>query len=350
MYRYLTADLMTRKVDEELPLEDVSFEEHLNNIGSMEAKIDKYSEKATKKILDPGRTLLIVERQNRIVWSGIFWDPERLNERVKLDCASLESYYMRLMIRQTLHYKKIEQFQIVRNLLDYANAKPGANIGVTADTHNSGVIRTRKYYHSERSKILERIDQMSAVRSGFDYNFETVWVGRELQHRLRLYYPRRGKRTKHVFEYGPHFGDYELPSRASKRANVVDALGKGEGDAQVIASAEDATDVAVGPRLETTRSYNSVGRRSTLQAHADTDLAALKQDTKTLKLFLLPGIIPRMDEYVVGDTVRVRINDGYYQIDDDWRIVGRKVNPNDFVNEEVTLFLVNESAAIDDTL
>lgn len=344
MYRYLTADLMTRTVGEELPLEDVVFEEELNDIGTLEAKINKYSEKAKKAILDPGRTLLIVERNGIIVWSGIFWDPVRLNERVTLNCATLESYYMHLMVRQNLVYTNMDQFEIMRSLLAYGNAKTGANIGVVADSHNSGVIRTRKYENSERAKIFERMQQLSAVINGFDFKFETVWVGQDLAHKLRLYYPRRGIASQHVFEYGSHFGDYNLPSRASKRSNVVDALGAGEGDAQVFATAEDAADIAKGPRLETTRSYTSVSRKSTLQAHADADLKALSQNTDTLQIFLLPGIHPRYEGYSIGDTVRVRIDDGYYQMDEDWRIVGRRVRPNDYVDEEVTLNLVNELA------
>src|SRR5689334_1899216 len=103
------------------------------------------------------RTCLWVSLNERVVWGGIIWDtePDIPGGQLRIAAQTWSSFFQRSLIRETLVYRTappgdpsdrgIEQFEIFRSLVAYAQGKTGANIGVVVDGHNSGLTLIRLY-------------------------------------------------------------------------------------------------------------------------------------------------------------------------------------------------------------
>ncbi len=87
---------------------------------------------------------------------------------------------------------RVDQFDIARQLVDYAQQAAGGDIGIEYDTHTSGMLRDRTYSRYDLPTIRDLLAKLGAVEGGFEWriaSYRDPESGRRVK-RLRLG-PRR---------------------------------------------------------------------------------------------------------------------------------------------------------------
>lgn len=344
-YRLLFTDLRSDELIDVLPVHGVALDDFIGKTGRLTGTVPianaAIAERARLAIL-PGRTGVWVERGRDIWWGGIVWTLSLASDArgflgAQIQAGGWESYLYRRLIYDTQTADDVDQFDIVRQLVDYAADMPGGDIGITYDTTLSGVIRDRSYLRYDLPSIGELIDDLAAVDNGFEWRIASYRDadGRRVK-RMQFGAPiiRTGSADIVLDHPGPILA-YTWPTDATRKANVWQSRGASINSNQAIASYPltstllvGAQDIADGwPRLDGYSDYSTVNRQTTLDAHAQADhRAALVPVTIPEITVLLGGdITPAL----IGATVRVRIRDLWHPtaLDARFRVVGMSINP-----------------------
>ncbi len=287
----------------------------------------------TRENFRPRRTAIWIVRNDVPVWVGQVWNRSKSIADGLIDATALGplSYFRRRFVLADQTYTGLDQFEIVRRLIAYAQGVTGGDIGIVVDTGDSGVTRTRTYPGNELKEIGEALEQLAAVENGFDFWFEPdrdVTTG-EFSIRLRLQYPATGRDTAIIFAHGENCTFESVDEDAEGAANETRATGAGQGDDLLIAAAADVNALNGEPLLQSVAAYTDVTTLGTLQDHADRDLTRALDDELFIPFTMLPGAEPRFGSYEVGDRVRAVQSDDYESIDRTMRVISRTV---DFVN------------------
>lgn len=369
-YRFLVGDLVPSSgngLRDEVPFSTVKYGHVLNRPGGLEATISLRHPKATRDNLDPGRTAVHVERDGVITWSGIIWavggDIERDN--LKVSAEGWWSYFRRRLIRSgtggpspstasSRVYLNQDQLFIARDLVNYAQAQPGGNIGVVVGseltTDNGGVQRhrDRTYEHYERKNLAEAVEQLAAVRDGFDFAVDVAYEAGVITKRLRLGYPRRGRITDMVWELGTNLEGFSQDVDAGRQANQVDAFGAGEGDSMLIATAADTSQIGAYPLLEGVVTFKDTDTVAMLQAQAAMALTNLARPVAQVPTLLARQGNPDtgLGSFITGDSVRVRASTGWVDVDERMRIMEWSASVDQDGREQVSVAFAQEEATV----
>lgn len=346
-YRYLFADLLTDTIREEMPLENVSYGDVLLAPGSLTGDLPLSLknaagyEKVTRANIDPGRTAVYVERDGVLVWGGILWtvSADADNFKLSIGCEGFWSYFRRRLIRATKTYAATDQLAIVQDLVNYAQAVSGGNIGVTVGSETSGVLRDQTYNSYERVNLGQAVENLAALDNGFDFAIDVMYdgSGNRLK-KLNLNYPTRGARTAHVLDLGANVESLSWNLDASTMANLIDAIGSGDGAAMLLSTAADTTELGVYPLLEDTVSYTDVTVSATLAAHATGALSASRLPVETLPTLITHGTSDlAIGAFRTGDELQVRTQNagGFLTVNSLYRIAAWTVTPSDDGKETI---------------
>lgn len=306
---------------------------------------------ATYSIVNPsdltfdGSRAVYVERDGVVLWGGLLWTAQGSvgANSLSVNGEGFWSYFRRRFIRETLTFSAStdDQMDIARALVDYAQGVAYGDIGLdTSDTNVSGVKRDRTYYGFERKNVAEAVEQLAAVDNGFDFRVDTTNASGSIVSYFRTSYPTTGRVTDHVFEVGSNVEVLDFTLDGTSVVNTVDAVGAGEGEDLLIATATDPSTLLTRPLLEAVLSHTDVREETTLTGHATLRLIRGKAAIQSLKVEVLPGSVPGLGSYVVGDRVRVRGSYGYLDVDGFFRIVTIGVAVDSTGSERVTLDLV----------
>lgn len=369
-YRYLVGDLAPSSgngLREEIPFSTVKYSHTLNRPGGLEASIGLRHAKATRENIDPGRTAIHVERDGVIIWSGIIWAAggDVSGATLKVSAEGWWSYFRRRLIRSgaggpspstasSRVYLNQDQLFIARDLVNYAQAQPGGDIGVIVGTElttdNGGVQRhrDRTYEHYERKGVAEAVEQLAAVQDGFDFAVDVAYEAGVIVKRFRLGYPRRGRITDMVWELGTNLEGFSQDVDAGRQANQVDAFGVGEGDSMLIATAADTTQLAQYPLLEGVVTFKDTDTIGMLQAQAAMALTNLARPVAQVPTLLARQGNPDtgLGSFITGDSVRVRASDGWVDVDERMRIMEWSASVDQDGREQVSVAFAQEEATI----
>jgi hypothetical protein len=344
-YRLLVCDLRSDQLLDALPIQGVSFDDYIGKTGSLRGTVpipNRQLADRARRALVAGRTALWVERGRDLWWGGILWAPALVsNDRgflsLEVQASGWESYLGRRMLYDTQTATGVDQFDIVRGLVDYAQNTAGGDIGITYDPDTSGVLRDRTFSRYDLPWIGDLINQLAAVEDGFEWRIASFrdGNGRRVK-RLRLGHPviRAGAADIVLDHPGPVLS-YRFPTDASSKANAWQSRGASVNSNQAAESypltsplliADD--DIEAGwPRLDGSSDYSTVETQSVLDAHARADAAA------AVNPITIPEITVRLDGRItpalLGATVRLRIRDLWHPdtLDARYRVVGMAVQP-----------------------
>lgn len=351
-YSYLVADLLTNQITAELPLTDVTFGRVLRGAGPMSATLALGD--ARIRALDPiantapGRTALYIDRDGVLQWGGIIWTRRYDSASEKLEVAGSEfwSYFAHRLKRSTTAFVSVDQASMVAALIEEAQSAIGGDIGVTIDAALTTVLRDRTYYGYELKPYAEAVEQLAAVIDGFDFAIDVDWGDAGPVKTLRVDYPRRGVQafeTSLLFDLPGNILSYAWPEDATRMADDVLAIGAGEGDDMLLATAQHAAAFDAGyPLLEAARSYKDVRISETLEEHAQADVEAAGLPITIPGLTIRGDGDPSVGAFDIGDDCRIAISDARHPdgIDVFARILGFAVQPaTDSSIETVTLNL-----------
>ncbi|MFE9253945.1 hypothetical protein [Streptomyces sp. NPDC006879] len=331
-----------------MPVTDVQFDDYIGKTGSASATVplpNRSVAARARAAIEPGRTALWIERGPEIWWGGVLWTANLTsNERgflgLQVQAGGWASYLDHRAILHTQEAVQVDQYDIVRGLLDYAASLPGGDIGIEYDAEQlSGVKRDRTYRRYDVPRIREVIDQLAAVEGGFEWriaSFRDPGSGRRVK-RLQLGSPviRTGASDVVLDHPGPVMS-YAWPVDATVRANAWQARGASDNKNQTKESLplmsellDDDEQLGIGwPRLDGTSDYSTVTEQATLDAHARADLAAALHPQTIPEVTVALDRTP-LSPSLLGATVRVRIRDLWWAegLDRRYRVVGLAISP-----------------------
>ncbi|MFF8095679.1 hypothetical protein [Streptomyces sp. NPDC016675] len=344
-YRILLCDLRSDQLLDALPVSGVSLDDYIGKTGSLRGTVplpNRELADRARRALVPGRTALWVERGRELWWGGILWTLSLASDArgflgAQIQAGGWESYLYRRYLYDTQIAEQVDQLDIARGLVDYVQNTEGGNIGITYDTHTSGVLRDRTYLRYDLPTVGDLLDDLAAVENGFEWRVSSYrdGDGRRVK-RLRLGSPKilTGAADIVLDHPGPVLS-YRWDVDATRKANAWQSRGATTNRNQAADSYPlmselviDDADVAAGwPRMDGTSDYTTVEQQGTLDSHARADATAARNPVVIPEVEVLLG--GQITPALLGATVRLRIRDLWHPdtLDGRYRVVGMSISP-----------------------
>jgi len=228
-----------------------------------------------------GRSVIVAERDGVPCFTGIIWrrQYDATSRTLKVAGRGLGSYFDHFSQTSALSYTDVDQFAILKGLVDFVQNQAGADIGIEIPAATSGVLRDRVYESFSGKYVGELMRELSSVINGFDYDIRTEYDAGAVVRRLRRFYPRRGRTFEATglrFRSPGNAVLFDMSEDGSQMATVVTALGAGDGaDMLVTTAAETALVNAGWPAYSVTLAFKDVTVLATLAQHAGAAVARL---------------------------------------------------------------------------
>jgi len=340
-YEYFLVDLRNNAVVAEIGMTNVTYKRVLSGVGDFSGAI-MINESTKNLFLNyytvPGRYGVYVLRDGVPVWGGIIWKRTYSDSReLRVIAKTFESYFYKRLQHTTKYFDNEDQLDIARWLVEnnepasshlFSFIRPdedfvrdyllqnstAADLLINVSNATSTQYRSRTMFGYEFKTVGEELSALSNLIDGFDWNVEIVKeADGSLSRNLEFYYPYAGRPMSSsdlMFEYPGVVSSFTVTDDAENAANIVWSIGAGEGTEMVTAVAADDAQLNAGwPVIETSRSYKSVIRPSTLNGHADADLARMLAPSSLVEVTVRPDIEPLFGSYTLGDWARFRIED-----------------------------------------
>lgn len=330
IYRVVITDKNGVAIGEIIDFTSIRFERRLNNYGTCTVVVPG---------LEPGLDALIgvrvyemkIYRNNTLVWAG-----EQANVQGEISDNSIEpititafDYLEQFNNRFT---PAISEFlaedagQIAWELIDASQNETDGDFGITEGTIEVTQDRDRTYYNQN---IMEAIVNLSNVVGGFDFEITNDKV-------FNVYASKGLDRSETVsFEYGINIQDAKIQMDHTNPVNEAISLGEGFGASQL---REVAIDVEAREtyRLRQGVLFDpEVTESSTLLDKGEELLRTNKQPQIKISFTQVSETLPSLGTLELGDTVKIRIIRGIWNIFNNFRIYGLIVSIDDKNNEEV---------------
>ena len=326
VYRALFCDLRTDQVRDAFPVSGASIEDYIGKTGTFSGSLtapDRATAERITAAVIPGRTAVWIERDRAIWWGGIVWtlapgsSTRGAPAKADIQAATFDSYLDHRLLTADLNASGVDQFEIARRLVDFAQSSDGGDIGIRLDkAATSGVRRTRKYSRYDLLKIRDTLDKLAAVSNGFEWRIRCYRDSAgERVRELELGSPRitvsRGP-AETVLDFPGPVMSYSFAYDATTRATHWRSRGatSGSNNRPLMSAAlyiPGALDEG-WPRLDGTSDYTSVKDKATLDEHATADLR------EAWNREVIPEITVNLEAAqltpaILGATIRLRIAD-----------------------------------------
>ena len=358
-YRYLFADLLTNDLLGELPLTGVSFNQQLNQAGTLQGHLLLSGVNSAGLNVDastiPARCAIYVDRNGTLVWGGVIWgrDYNSANQTLTITAREFESYFERRRITADAVFTNVDQLTVAQSIFNTAQSATNGNIGVIVPTNTSGILISRTYYGYEFKQVYGAVQDLSRALDGFDFNIRVSYSSGVPTKNLVLGYPRIGTAYSVTSITAPVFTlpagnivEYSYPEDGSIAANTIYGLGAGSNEGKLISTQSDATLLTAGwPLLEDQANYSDITDATLLGEITQGVLNGLSTPPTTIKVAVPAYQDPEYGTYNIGDDARLIITDNRFPntLDEVYRIVGLNVQPGEDNPERVTITLTNTS-------
>ena len=358
-YRYLFADLLTNDLLGELPLTGVSFNQQLNQAGTLQGHLLLSGVNSAGLNVDastiPARCAIYVDRNGTLVWGGVIWgrDYNSTTQKLTITAREFESYFERRRITADAVFTNVDQLTVAQSIFNTAQSATNGNIGVVVPTNTSGILISRTYYGYEFKQVYGAVQDLSRALDGFDFNIRVSYSSGVPTKTLVLGYPRIGTAYSVTSITAPVFTlpagnivEYSYPEDGSIAANTIYGLGAGSNEGKLISTQSDATLLTAGwPLLEDQANYSDVTNATLLGEITQGVLNGLSTPPTTIKVAVPAYQDPEYGTYNIGDDARLIITDNRFPntLDQVYRIVGLNVQPGEDNPERVTITLTTTS-------
>lgn len=323
----------------------ITYSEELSGIPTLSASVKIGSLTPDVKLrlqtLHDLPTELWLYRNGKHVFAGPLLGFNASNEdAISLEALGLMAYTQMWFVTKDLVYKDVDQFAIVKGLIDQWQELEYGNYGIVTPSLTSGVLRTITYNYKEIHNVYDRISELTKMTNGFDISIDPA--GRNLE----LYYPYRGI-DRSVGEDRIVFDQRNVTS-----SNIVCSIGPrdlaSEGLGTGTGPAQDQTFVGTASNPELRAKYGRTGITSTFgqvsdQATLNSYVQAMV-DARGAAL-LIPGPNARVSvdsdiaSYDIGDTVDYQLHTTL-SVSGAYRIRKRTVSVRETGTESVSIEFV----------
>lgn len=284
---------------------------------------------------------LYISRNGQIIWSG-----EQASDNVRLsvndaNLVTITSYTLFQMLEARLtdeyiRFEGIDQGQILKQLVDLSQAKTDGDFGFTFASIPATMSRDREYFSAT---IMDAFINMSNNINGIDF-----WVGHDKKIHI---VPYRGidRSNQYIFELGVNMLEPGISNNFSSPANSVRALGAGFDADQLVQTFTDAEARQTYKLREQRISEIDVSEADTLLSKAQDYASKYKQQVQAIDFKQVPNSSPAFGSLSIGDTARIRIRKGRYNINSKFRIYGYDITIGN-EGEEYISYLVGDIPAL----
>lgn len=235
---------------------------------------------------------------------------------LKVGMVSIESYIRRRMIRTDFDFSDGEQQTIIAQTLVTLAASGTGGIPLLSTAAPSAQERQITYNSWDRKVIGDAVTELSQMDEGVEWGVR---------------YERTGDHYTVIIDFADSIGEdrgvilqsdrdgdtYGLDVDAANHATFVDAIGEGEEEDQMIATAVDTG--GPYPVFDAAPAYKDTWDEDVLQAQADGYLLT-NREPNAVPNMTLRGLDPPPTDVRLGDTVGVHIDYGAATYHGDARI------------------------------
>lgn len=278
-----------------------------------------------------------VVRNGSVVWSG-----EQVARSGDLKANSpnyltivSRTFFEMLNARYTgafVRFNNIDQGTILKSLVDTSQALTDGDLGFTFGSHTTGTNRDREY---SNQNIMEAFINMSNVINGPDF-----FITHDKEINI-VSFKGIDKSAQAVLEWGTNLESVNIIEDFSTPANQAIVLGAGFGSSQTIGTSTDTSARATYKLRQQRSSEIDVSGQSVLEAKAQALVRKYKQSLLSLSIVQLPNTNPGFSTVSLGDSIRVKIKEGIYNINNRFRVYGYNVQVDDN-NKETISYLVGQ--------
>lgn len=358
-YTFVVTNLITKKVIEEVELQSCHWEELYNRPGSGRATARIHGKKTTPQNFAPWNNGLYVLKDGDIRYGGVIGavQPRAGTGVIDIPILSFEDYLRSRLIKSNsnmanatqtgndITWTSKDQFLIAADAIAHTQQGDG-NIGITVAYGSlSGVLRTDTIHTWDYKFAGEYFEDLAARDNGFDWRIRYKYVNDNPQPELYLKYPRMGRKTQFKLYYQSdgstsNIQSYDVSGGEQPITGTLAVVGAGEGDSMVRTNIIPTTG---GVDYDSVVSFKDVSKSSTLSEYGRLILAQNETPVRTFEVVLAQDDTPHYTEFVCGDDMELRIDDGYNQINSECSVISKKVILQPTHDEEVTVTLMEFS-------
>lgn len=344
--RFYVCEIKTGEIIDEYPFElTKELDRKIGTYGTGEIALPVLHPECPEnwaETLLPWRVIVVIcDDSDRIIGGGI---PDEINTDVEplptYPLVGIEKYLDRRYM-PTRDFKKADQTGEIAVAMAEHVGDMDLGIGLTIDSADSGVRRDRDYHDDEDARVLSRLQQLAAVRDGFEWTIELRWADEDRTRVEKVFktgYPNLGYVTdwpEYAFEVvtgvdSPviKFDHSELWG-SGDAATHVKAAGDGEGDDKPYSEAviDDFRENAGWPRLEERKTQQGVVEQDTLDAYAEGMAEKMFGGQKVIEIEAQIDAWPGPADVSLGDTVLIEIDTDQLGTRQQWRLIGYSLSP-----------------------
>ena len=335
-YRIIVKDADGNKLGEVIPRK-MKFSKKLNDYGQAEWDI-RVADTLAATLINLRVNTVEVYRENdttnTLVWAGEqAIAVGELNEEgdnwANVHCFTwFEQLYHRYTL-QEVAYSTIDQGAIAEDLIDDTNADDPTKI--TTGTIVPTTLRDRVYYNQN---IAEAIINLANVSSGFDFEVTDLGVFNADS------IIGNDKTDDVVFRYGHNIQNVTVIEDFSSPINRAIVLGEAIGETSLSrVEREDATSQTAYGLREGRLQELDISGISTLEDKGDAALRKYAEPLIKVQFDLVRNITPSIDQFTIGDGIRLIVQDGMYNIDEQYRVFEWEVTYDERSTETLKLVL-----------
>lgn len=336
-YRIIIKDKDGNALGELDSFRSVRFGKRLNNYGHSEFDIRVGDSKAAS-FIDLRKNTVEIYREygltNTLVWAGeqassrAILNPSRNNWATVHSFTWFEQLFHRFT-PQEVRYDQVDQGEIAEDMINVTNGESPTKI--TIGTIVPTFDRDRSYYNQN---IGEAIINLSNVIAGFD--FEVTDLGAFNADSII----GQDKTEDVIFKYGHNITNVDILEDFNNPVNRAIVLGEAIGEDELQRVDRNDAGLQAEYRLREGRLQEmDVSGMSTLEDKGDAAIRKYGLPLLTVEFDLVGNTNPSIDQFTVGDGIRLIIKDGIYNIDEQYRVFEWEVTFDSTNTERLKLTL-----------
>jgi hypothetical protein len=314
-----------------IPGYNLQFEVGFNGPTGVRWSTPMYHPQVSMAVMQAGVHEVWVMRNGVCVAAGPLWDIAASTDNRYLTCGAMTlEDYLDVRLIQDVTYTVQDQTAIAWNMITTSQAYTSGGLNIIAGTFGTGITRSISFRTYDEKQILEAIQDYSQLDDGFDFwiepatrKFNAIWPRPQTNRGVHLVYPQ-------------HINSYAMTIQGKYTRNRIVVQGPDPAYAVGI----NTTNLSKYGLREYGDALKDASTSDDLTAYT-THLTDLRSDVSAYPTLVLRGQrfnIFDPNQFQFGDVFRVTINDGYINVDQNYRYTGAQVTVNNAGDETIVLY------------
>lgn len=330
-YQIIVKDKNGTSLGEFTQWSDLEFSDRLNYYGECSFKVPVTSDELLN-LTALRRYEVYIMRNKSTVWSG-----EQVarsgtlkandSNKVTIFCRT---FFEMLNSRYTgvyVNFDNTDEGTILKSLVDTSQALTDGDLGFTFGQYTTGNTRDREY---SNHNIMQAFVNMSELIDGPDF-----YITHDKEINI-VSHKGIDKSKQTVLEYGTNLESVEISEDFTNPGNQAIVLGSGFGLAQQRVTRTDTSARSTYKLRQQLVSATDIPFTDMLNARGDAVVRKQKNSLQSLNIIQVPNTNPKFGSISLGDSIRIRVQEGIYNINNNYRVHGYSVSVDENNKESIS--------------